>query len=109
MNGAHIAPIVAAAVVRARRKMIDRLAEAGAVTEATAVAVEPKRRMERKALEYLCHEGIVAEPQPGRYFVRRDRAELWHRRLHRRAFIAAVAAVAILAAVLSVALWFARG
>jgi hypothetical protein len=93
VNGA----IIAAAVVRARRNLIDRLTEAGATSEANAVAMAPKRRLQRKAIEYLCREGIVVETEPGRYFVRTDRAEEWHDRLHRRAYLIIVAVLAIVA------------
>ena len=93
MDGA----IIAAAAMRARRRIIERLTEAGAVTENSTIEVEPKRRLHRKALEYLCREGIVVEAQPGRYFVRTERAEEWHDKLHRRAYLAIVAVLALVA------------
>ena len=77
--------------------MIERLTEAGALTEASAIELEPKRRLHRKALEYLCREGIVVETEPGRYFVRTDRAEEWHDKLHRRAYLIIVAVLAVVA------------
>ena len=93
MDGA----IIAAAVVRTRRRMIERLTEAGAVTEKSAVELAPKRRLHRKALDYLCREGIVVEAGPGRYYVRTDRAEEWHDKLHRRAYHIIVAVLAVVA------------
>ena len=103
MDGA----IIAAAAVRARRRMIERLTDDGAVTEETAVEIDPKRRLHRKALEYLCREGLVVEARPGRYFVRTDRAEEWHDKLHRRAYLAIVALLAIVAVVSLAAALFA--
>jgi hypothetical protein len=105
MNGA----IIAAAVIRARRRIIERLTEAGAVSEKSAIEIAPKRRLHRKALEYLCREGIVVEAQPGRYFVHTDRAEEWHDKLHRRAYLIIVAVLAIVAVASLAAALFATG
>lgn len=107
MNGANAAPIIGAVVMRARRQIIDQLAEAGATSEATAVPLAPERRLDRKALEFLCRRGLVVEPQPGRYFVRLEAAHEWHRQLHRRAFIVMATVIVLVIALAATAAMFA--
>jgi hypothetical protein len=87
-----------AAVMRARRRLLAQLEQAGAVSAETAAPFEPRRRMDRKALAYMRGRGIVFEPQPGLYFVKPEGAEQWRRRVRRRLGIALGAVVATAAA-----------
>ena len=107
MNGASAAPMIAAIVMRARRRIIAHLEEAGATAEDKAIAFAPQRQLERKALEFLLRKGLVVETRPGRYFVHADKAAEWHEGLHRRARIGIVTAVAAVAAAAAAAAMFA--
>ena len=110
MNGAGAAPIVAAAVMRARLGIVAQPQDAGATRAETAIAFQPQRRMERKALEFLLRKGLVVEPLPGRYFVLADKAAEWHQAMHRRARLGITTAVALVAvAAAAAALFASRG
>ena len=96
MNGGTA---VVAAVLRARRKVLSRLEEAGATSAETAVALEPDRRLDRKAIDYFRRKGVIFEPQPGEYFMLPDKAAKWRKTVRKRAtfavaFVAAAAAAA---------------
>jgi hypothetical protein len=95
MNGGTA---VVAAVLRARRKVLSRLQEAGATSAETALAFEPDRRLERKAVDYFRRKGVILEPQPGEYFMLPDKADAWRKTVRKRAAIAGGVAAAIAAA-----------
>ena len=95
MNGGTA---VVAAVLRARRKILSRLEEAGATSAETAVALEPDRRLERKAIDYFRGKGVIFEPQPGEYFMLPEKAAEWRRTVRKRAAIAGGVAAAVAAA-----------
>jgi|GEM_PF-2274556 len=82
LPGPNIAPI--GPVMRARRQLLSRLEDAGAVSTETAVPYEPSRLVDRRALSVLRAGGIVFEPQPGRYFVKPEAADEWRRAVRTR-------------------------
>ena len=95
---ASAAPAIAVAV--ARRRLVASFTEAGATSEAGAVAfAEPSRRLQRKVLERLVRNGVVQATADGRFWLDEEKLAASDRRRRRLAFrlvggVAAVAAVA---------------
>ena len=102
MNASPVPSIIVAAIVRARRRVLAQLEEAGATSVDRAVALEPKRRLERKAIAYFRRRGVILEPQPGRYFMLSEKAAAWRKSVQTRVLIALGAVTAAAAAVLAI-------
>lgn len=102
MTASPVPSFIAAAVMRARRRILSQLEEGGATSAEGAMALEPSRRLERKAIDYFRRRGIILEPQPGRYFVLADKAAAWRRSVRTRVVVALGAVAAAAAAVLAI-------
>jgi hypothetical protein len=91
------APAVAAAMIRARRRLKRAFAEA--TSEETAIAYEPKRRMEQRYFQSLIDYGAVVPTGRGTYWL--DEARLRRHSARRRKRAAGIigAAVAVGAAI----------
>jgi hypothetical protein len=55
--------------VIAERRVIDRLMQANAVSPEYAASLDGLRRLQARRLARLIEEGVVREPQPGRYYL----------------------------------------
>jgi hypothetical protein len=62
-------PPIAFAVAAAERRILRRLHELGATSEARAQALADLSRLEKRRLGQLVRAGAVREPEPGKYFV----------------------------------------
>ena len=99
MTATPVPSFVAAAVMRARRRILSQLEEGGGTSRESALPLEPDRRLERKTIDYFRRRGIILEPQPGRYFVLADKAASWRKSVRTRV---AAALGAVAAAVLAI-------
>jgi hypothetical protein len=66
------------------------------------VPLEPKRRLERKAIDYFRRRDVILEPQPGRYFVLSKKAAASRKSVRTRVVVALDAVAAAAAAVLAI-------
>ena len=87
--------------MRARKRVVARLEQAGATSAETAIVLQPERRMERKAVDYLRRREIIVEAEPGAYFVQTDKAEAWRRSVRTRMAVAMALIAAAGAALLA--------
>lgn len=69
MTVASPAPMVAAAVAAARRRVLREFREANAVSPPSAIAFEPKRRIDRRYFNSLVDYGAAIETKPGAYYL----------------------------------------
>lgn len=60
---------VAAAMARARRRVISHFLSRGAVSPEKAVSFSPERRMERKFFERLCDKGVLVPAANGTWYL----------------------------------------
>lgn len=65
----NVAPVIAAAVGAARRRVVNKLRDRGATRPETAQPLEDLRRLERRMLTRLLDSGAVREVAPGRYYL----------------------------------------
>jgi hypothetical protein len=66
-------------MLRARRGVIEHFTAAGAIAEDSALAYQPQRHAERRALSYLMGQQVVRMTQDGRYWVDEAAANAWRR------------------------------
>ena len=97
---ANVAPIVAAAAARARRKLIAAFDEADAYAPERAIAYQPGRRLERRYAESLRTFGAMHIGDDGKSWIERDRPRQHTARRRRRALGIVGAAVAATGAIL---------
>jgi hypothetical protein len=103
---ASAAPAIAAAVGAARRRVLERFRQAGAVSPAAAMApYEPDRQLERNILARLRSEGVVCATAEGRVWLDEDGLAAHVARMRRPALkmvggLSAAAAAAAIAVVL---------
>jgi hypothetical protein len=90
---------IAAAVMRARRKVIEHLTGVGATSAGAAVTYIPTRLVQRRALAYLQRRGVVNLAEGGRYWVNEAKAAEWRSATRRKMAIVLGGAVAAAAAV----------
>jgi hypothetical protein len=97
MGGA--AAVAAAAVARARRRLIAHFKDKGATGADAAVAYVPERGIERRLLEQLIEKGVLHQTRPGSYWLDETALGLWTKSRRRRAGALVGAAVALGAAI----------
>ena len=87
----------------ARHRLIDRFVEADAVRPDAAIAYEPDRSLDRRALERLLDRGVIRAAGDGRYYLDLRAYHAFHAALLKRAgaLTAASLAVAIVVALLA--------
>ena len=85
-------PVIAPILI-AERRVVRLLREAGAVTEQTAAAVNPPRRLHRKALVRLQAKGVVRAHATGALWLD-EAAYAAMRRKRRKAAVALIGAIA---------------
>jgi hypothetical protein len=88
---------IAETALRARKALIARLTELGAVSAEAATAYRPERHVERRALAYLSSKDVVRKTEEGRVWLDRAAADQWRRQnFTRSALIAGGVAAAVL-------------
>jgi hypothetical protein len=97
MSGA----IIAAHVVRARKRIVAAFEDASATSPERAIAyVPPARRIAKRVFRRLVAHGALVEAKPGRYYLDRDRLADYRSKMRGRvAGMLALAAAAVGAAV----------
>lgn len=93
--------IVAAAIGRARRRVVAHFLVQHAISAGDAVAYVPERRLEVKQFERMRRTGVIHDAGEGRFWLDLPAYNAEHARQHRTLLIVAfVAAVAIAGALL---------
>lgn len=93
--GASTGAIVAAAIRRAERHVVERLRESGATSSAKARPLSELRRMEGQRLRRMLAAGAIREASPGAYYL--DEAALGAYRQQRRGRVLVVLGAVLLA------------
>ncbi len=92
---------IPAAMISARRRVVDHFGRAGATAPDSAVAYIPTRRIDRNALAYLQRHGVVSLADGGRYWLDETKAAELERSTKAFMAIAIGGAVAAVAAVMA--------
>jgi hypothetical protein len=97
MTIASPAPMIAAVTAAARRRVLRDFREADAHSAPSAIAFEPKRRLERRYFDSLLDFGALVEAKPGAYYLDEEKlAE--HRTRGRKRVFKLLATVVVLGA-----------
>jgi len=88
----------AAAVARARRRLISHFMAQDAVSADKAIGYAPDRGIERRLLERLIDKGVLQVGKAGTYWLDIPAYDAWNRSRRRRAGLALGAVVALGAA-----------
>ena len=86
MTVASPAPMIAAATAAARRRVLRDFREAGAHSPPSAIAFEPKRRLDRRYFNSLVDFGALIEAKPGTYYLDEDKLAEHTAKRRKRAF-----------------------
>lgn len=89
---------VAAAMARARRRVISHFMSRNAVTPENAVSFTPERRMERKFFDRLREKGVLAPGEAGTYYLDAPKLDAYQQSRRKRMGIALAGLAAALAA-----------
>jgi hypothetical protein len=95
---APIPVVIAAAAIRARRRVKRHFGEAGAFSASTAIPFEPGRRMEGRYFRDLVDYGAIVPAGEGLWYLVDDKLEAHSARRRRRAMGGIGAALALAAA-----------
>ena len=85
--------IVPALIAAARRRIFRTFREAGATTQAAAIAYEPHRLIDRRQFERMQRAGVVRDIA-GRFWLDEKRASEWNAARRKRGLAAAAAILA---------------
>jgi hypothetical protein len=102
-----MATAAAAAVARARRRVISHFMQHNAVSAASAVRWVPDRRLQRRVLASCVRRGILVETARDTYFLDVPAYDRWHRARHKRVAILMVS-IAVIAALVVIGAAFFR-
>jgi hypothetical protein len=75
---------VAAAMARARRRVIAHFVSRGAVSPDKAVSFSPERRMEQRFFDRLCDKGVMVSTPDGTWYLDRPKFEAYQRSRRKR-------------------------
>lgn len=95
--------IIAAMIVRARRKIVQHFLFHHATAPADAVPYLPQSRIERSQFDRLKERGVIREEGAGRYWVDTDAFVELERARHRKALILVAVAAVVAAGLLTFA------
>lgn len=87
--GGGVAPAVAAALMRARRRIVRHFETAGATAPGRTTTYVPERRVEKRVLRQFVDRGVLVGSPTGAYWLDRDALAAFRRRLRARVFTAA--------------------
>jgi hypothetical protein len=85
-----VSPVPALAAA-ARRRLIARFRDAGAISEATAIPHSGGRLIERRLFERMRRAGVILDADGGRYWLDEGRAAKWNADRRKRGLVAAAA------------------
>lgn len=92
---ATVAPAIAAAVTRTRRRIVRHFEQAGAVEAVRATGYTPRRRIEKRVLGQFVDRGVLSETAPGTYWLDRQALAAFKRKIRARVMTAAGLAIAV--------------
>ena len=93
--GAAVAPGIAAAVTRTRRRILGHFEGAGATSPENSTSYEPSRKLERRAFDRFIARGVLVEAEQGSYWLDRVALADFRRRIGGRVLAAAGLALAV--------------
>ena len=101
--GAGVAPIIAAAIHRADRKLIEALRERNATSAANATSLTPDHHLQRVRLARLTREGVIHAVADGRVYLDEQALAEYQRLRHKRIWLvfAAIAVVVVIAIIVA--------
>lgn len=96
------AAVVAAALIRKERELVEHFKQAGAVSSSSARSLTDLGVQERVAWPRLVRSGVIREGAPGTYYLEESAWVALGQRRRRVAFIAVISSVVVVAALLIV-------
>ena len=88
---------VAAAMARARRRVVSHFMSKNAVSPEKAVSFSPERRMERRFFDRLCDKGVIVSAAKGTWYLDVPRFDAYQQSRRKRVGMALAGLVSALA------------